>query len=264
MRLRPRPRCAAAAGLWGSGKIGRPGLGEAGAIAGRMGATVADDRRSVLKKMLALGAAAPLAVGGCTQAAGAQSAGDTVRGGTGGRTAGARSARAPSAGARAAGAPSARARAALTPRQLAGQRVIFSYPGLTVPAGPAAADPRGPGGRGDLLRREHLQRSPDRVGDQAVAPGAAAKPGVRAVAADDRPGGRPGPAAARRPGDVGEAGRGVRESGLGGQPGRRRRRAESRWRGHERQSGAGARRLLQVRQLHRSVPALVQPARRRP
>ena len=101
-----------------------------------MGATVADDRRSVLKKMLALGAAAPLAVGGCTQAAGAQSGRAPSAGASSAR---APSGRAPSAGASSAGAssaraPSARARAALTPRQLAGQRVIFSYPGLTVPA----------------------------------------------------------------------------------------------------------------------------------
>ena len=96
-----------------------------------MGATVADDRRSVLKKMLALGAAAPLAVGGCTQAAGPGSAGaPSARAGS----AGARSARAPSTGAESARARAARAQAALTPRQLAGQRVIFSYPGLTVPA----------------------------------------------------------------------------------------------------------------------------------
>jgi beta-N-acetylhexosaminidase len=58
---------------------------------------VDDDRRGVLKKMLALGVAAPLA--------GALS-----------RT------------------PAARAQTALTSQQLAGQRVVFSYPGLTAPA----------------------------------------------------------------------------------------------------------------------------------
>jgi beta-N-acetylhexosaminidase len=57
---------------------------------------VEDDRRGVLKKMLALGVAAPLS--------GALS-----------RT------------------PAAKARVALTSEQLAGQRVVFSYPGLTVP-----------------------------------------------------------------------------------------------------------------------------------
>jgi beta-N-acetylhexosaminidase len=63
-------------------------------------ANVEDDRRGVLKKMLALGVAAPLA-GAWPQAAKAQAA---------------------------------RTRAALTSQQLAGQCVIFSYAGLTVPS----------------------------------------------------------------------------------------------------------------------------------
>ena len=54
------------------------------------------------------------------------------------------------------------------------------------------------GGRGHLLRREHLQRDPDRRGDHAAAAGAGAKPGSGAAAADDRPGRRAGPPAARR------------------------------------------------------------------
>src|SRR5712691_10221874 len=56
------------------------------------------DRRDALRTMLGVGAL-PL-IGACARAAGARAAG---------------------------------ARASLTRRQLAGQRVIFSYPGLTVP-----------------------------------------------------------------------------------------------------------------------------------
>ena len=62
-----------------------------------MGATVDDDRRGALKKMLALGAAVPLA--------GAWSRTRVTK-----------------------------VHSALTSAQLAGQRVVFSYPGLTVPA----------------------------------------------------------------------------------------------------------------------------------
>ena len=153
------------------------------------------------------------------------------------------------------------AQPALTPRQLAGQRVIFSYPGLTVPAAPAAADQGGPGRRGDLLRREHLGRGPDRVGDPAAAPGPAAQPGGGTAAADDGPGGRAGPSAARGAGAVGEADRRGRAPGRGGQLGRHQRGPEPGGRGHERQPGAGARRLPRARRLHRSVPALLQQPR---
>ncbi len=79
---------------------GRPGgqnpSREASAVAGRMGASVNDDRRGVLKRILALGTVS--LAGACC----------------GGRV--------------------AQAQAALTSAQLAGQRVVFSYPGLTVPA----------------------------------------------------------------------------------------------------------------------------------
>ena len=74
-----------------------PQLGEACTVAGRMGATVDDDRRGALKKMLALVTAVPLA--------GAWSRTRVTK-----------------------------VHSALTSAQLAGQRVVFSYPGLTVPA----------------------------------------------------------------------------------------------------------------------------------
>ena len=179
------------------------------------------DRRDALKTLLALGAAAPLA---WTRTLPAQAGRPDV----------------PAAG------------------RAAGDLLL---PGTDPAVGPAAADQRGPGGRRDLLRGEHLQRAPDRLGDPAAAPGAAAEPGGSAAAADDRSGGRRGPAAARRPHDVGEADRRVQEPGLGGQLGRDRGGAEPGRRGHERQSGAGARRVLQVRQLHRPVPALLQQQR---
>jgi beta-N-acetylhexosaminidase len=72
----------------------------------REGAQSGADRRSVLRSALVLGAAAPLA-GRFSQARPAPAGGTrTVR----------------------------RARASLSSQQLAGQRVIFSYPGLTVPS----------------------------------------------------------------------------------------------------------------------------------
>jgi len=74
-------------------------------------------RRGALKTLLALGAAAPLA-GAWARSAQAQ----TVPVQTAQVQAGAAQARA------------AQAQTALTSQQLAGQRVIFSYPGLTVPA----------------------------------------------------------------------------------------------------------------------------------
>jgi len=80
----------------GQNLLGGPALW----LAGWGRATVEDDRRGVLKKMLALGAAAPLA-GAWPQGARPQAAG---------------------------------ARTVLTSQQLAGQRVIFSYSGLAVPS----------------------------------------------------------------------------------------------------------------------------------
>jgi beta-N-acetylhexosaminidase len=81
-------------------------------------------RRDLLRKLLVLGAAAPLAgaLSGA-QAAAAQQY-PTLRG----------SQSPGGAAAQPHGAPASRPQAGLTPQQLAGQRVIFSYPGLTVPA----------------------------------------------------------------------------------------------------------------------------------
>ena len=148
----------------------------------------------------------------------------------------------------------------LTPQQQAGQRVIYSYPGLTPPATCCSTISAGPGRRRDLLRREHLQRRPrsPAVVEQ-LRQATAAEPGQRAAAADDRPGGRPGPPAARRAGAVGEADRrspsnpapAAAQAGTGAGQNLARRR-------HERQPRAGARRLPHARQLHRPVPALVQ------
>src|SRR3984893_2299423 len=94
---------SSAAGDAQSCLTGRPGgqkLSRARPALSRTGwgrATVDDDRRGVLKKMLALGVAAPLA--------GAWSRTRVTK-----------------------------TQATLTSQQLAGQRVVFSYPGLTVPA----------------------------------------------------------------------------------------------------------------------------------
>ena len=78
------------------------------------------------------------------------------------------------------------------------------------PAGPAAvADPARRGGRGHLLRRQHLQRAADHRGHPAARGGRRRQhqPGALAAAADDRPGGRPGQAAAGPPVPVREADR---------------------------------------------------------
>src|SRR5713101_5109452 len=84
----------------------RPGRTEAAMTNEREGTQSGADRRSVLRSALVLGAAAPLA-GRFSQARPAPAGGTrTVR----------------------------RARASLSSQQLAGQRVIFSYPGLTVPS----------------------------------------------------------------------------------------------------------------------------------
>ena len=125
---------------------------------------------------------------------------------------------------------------------------------------PAAADPARPGRRGHLLRPEHQQPGADQPGRREVAAGRSelAEPRPGAVAADDRPGGRPGPPPARLAEEVGEADRRVRQPGLGGAqcgPGRR---AEPAWRRPERQPGAGPGRVPQGGQLHRRVRPLLQ------
>ena len=64
----------------------------------------------------------------------------------------------------------------LTTSQLAGQRVIYCYPGLTPPPRPVRPHPPGPGRRGHLLRREHHQPCPDPRRDHAGCAGAAQSP----------------------------------------------------------------------------------------
>jgi beta-N-acetylhexosaminidase len=76
-----------------------------------------DDRRSFLKKLVALGVAVPFA--GAFERIQAALAGPTDS--------------MPVAKTRAMSAPVAQLQAAMASRQIAGQRVIYSYAGLTVP-----------------------------------------------------------------------------------------------------------------------------------
>ena len=231
-----------------------------------MGATVADDRRSVLKKMLALGAAAPLAAGGCTQAAGAQSGRTPSAGTQAGRTpsASARAAGTPSAGTPSARAPSARTRAALTSAAAGRPAGDLLLPGLTVPAALLqqirAGQAAGVIFFGGNISSEAQIASVIKQLRQAQRQSPVSAP---LLLMTDQEGGLvrrlPGaPAMSEK-----QVGASANPASAASQAGTGRR-AEPGRRGHERQSGAGARRLLQVRQLHRPVPALLQQQRRRP
>jgi beta-N-acetylhexosaminidase len=83
--------------------------------AGRPGPGLGEDRRGLLRKMLLLGAAAPLAGASCE-----------ARTATADQRPALRRSRVPAV-------RRSRVPAGLSSRQMAGQRVVFSYPGLTVP-----------------------------------------------------------------------------------------------------------------------------------
>lgn len=134
--------------------------------------------------------------------------------------------------------------AALTPTQRAGQRVIYSYLGAHAPGQAAGRDQRGPRGRGDLLRGEHREPEPDRGRGPGDERGERVRPRQGPTAPDDRPGGRYG--AAKLPGepvvsakDVGASSDPAGQATYTG-TGAGLNLAERR---HERQPGAGARRL---------------------
>ena len=87
-------------------------------------------------------------------------------------------------------AAAGRALARLTPVQQAGQRVIFSYPGLTPPASLLDQISAGQAG-GVIFFGENITSLSQIAGVvRQLKAGARRQPGARAPAADDRPGGR--------------------------------------------------------------------------
>ena len=119
----------------------------------------------------------------------------------------------------------------LTPAQMAGQRVIYSYTGLEPPAALLNWIRHGQVGGviffgGNISSRAQIAGVIKRAQPGQRQP---AEPHARVpAAADDRPGGRPGPAPARAAAAVGEADRRVRRS-RGGREGRGHRRRARTW-----------------------------------
>ena len=153
--------------------------------------------------------------------------------------------------------------ARLSPQQLAGQRVIFSYAGLTPPASLLEQISAGLAG-GVIFFGANITSL-----EQIAAVGAqlkeahAGQPGALAAAADDRPGRRPRAPAARRAGPVGKAGRRVRRPARGGRRRGHRRGREPGPGRHEPQPRPRPRRLPSGRQLRRRVRPLLQHGPRR-